>query len=480
MLPTILLVVAVHGKREPPLGGRHGARLRTYAQLGRRRVPPSQNTPDHVKRVYDELDRSVAYFPQATNRSDAARIVAEILAHPYGLALLNGRLFAHDGVDLKTIRQFRLLLEASDRRRVRNVVVAHNSASDGRCATICQDCGHGSHERDRGRRQLPSTLIAKKGGFEERCGVLVPNPYFGTYRERTNSTNYVVRTPWVRRQNQAFWRGRLIEPGKPGRGRDPNLCAGNLARFEGLSLTLRHPELFDVKALHISPSWTNKEELRNRSCLPTSFATKVAKRLHKVTEPKHRPHNYYARFKMNLHFPGSTTGSYSRNLNHLWSTDAVVLIWKHAAVEHYYRGLAHGTTHLDVDLASAAATAREVLKNQPLVAKLKAGARAVVQDLICPDCLERFLAAALAKIRERHAQHLILDDAGSLRAALRGANCTGLVEYRQSHAGPEDTQLGLHKAIERRVRTVPIPAAKVVGDGEDPACAALVNTVYNV
>ena len=48
--------------------------------------------------------------------------------------------------------------------------------------------------------------------------------------------------------------------------------------------------------------------------MPTSAATKVAKRLHKVTEPKHRPHNY-ARFKMNLHFPGSTTGSYSRNLN---------------------------------------------------------------------------------------------------------------------------------------------------------------------
>ena len=318
MMRGLLLVVAVHCKREPPLGGRHGARLRTYAQLGRRRVPTPNSTPDHVKRVYDELDRSVAYFPQTTNRSDAGRIVSQIISHPYGLALLNGRLFAHEGVDLKTIRQFRLLLEASERRRVKNVVVAHNSASDGRCATVCKDCGHGSHERDRGRRQLPSTLIAKKGGFEERCGVLVPNPYFGTYRERTNSTNYVVRTPWVRRQNQAFWRGRLIEPGKPCMKEkcapDPNLCAGNLARFEGLSLTLRHPELFDVKALHISPSWTNKEELRNRSCLPTSFATKVAKRLHKVTEPKHRPHNYYARFKMNLHFPGSTTGSYSRNL----------------------------------------------------------------------------------------------------------------------------------------------------------------------
>ena len=63
MMRGLLLVVAVHCKREPPLGGRHGARLRTYAQLGRRRVPTPNSTPDHVKRVYEELDRSVAYFP---------------------------------------------------------------------------------------------------------------------------------------------------------------------------------------------------------------------------------------------------------------------------------------------------------------------------------------------------------------------------------------------------------------------------------
>merc|ERR1719213_1585888 len=98
---------------------------------------------------------------------------------------------------------------------------------------------------------------------------------------------------------------------------------------------------------------------------------------------------------------------------------------------------------------------------------------------MCPDCLEKFLAAALSKIRERDAESLVLDDAKSLRAALRGANCSGLVEYRQAHPTQDDTQLGLHKAIERRVRVVPLPAAKVVQAGEDPACAALVNAVFN-
>ena len=47
-------------------------------------------------------------------------------------------------------------------------------------------------------------------------------------------------------------------------------------------------------------------------------------------------------------------------------------------------------------------------------------------------------------------------------------------------AEQQKAQQLLHKAIERRVRVVPIPAAKAVEDGEDPACAALVNTVYNV
>ena len=482
---AMLLVVVVESVMEQPLGRRYNRadiRAAAYARRGRRVPPPPSSLP-HVQRVYAELDRSVAYFPQTTNRSDAARIVADTLSHPYGLALLNGRLFAHEGADLKTIRQFRLLLEAADRRRVQNVVVTHNAASDGRCATRCTDCSHGSHERDRGGHRLPSTLIAKKGGFDEPCGVLVPNPYFGTYRERTNATGRLVKTPWMRRQNMAFWRGRLIEPGKPcvpGKrcARDPNMCEGNLARFEGLSLTLRHPDLFDVKALSIDRAWTDKAALRNRSCLPGSFATKISKRLHRVTEPKHRPHSYYARFKMLLHFPGSTKGSYSRNLNHLWSTDATILIWKHTAVEHYYRGLEPGATHLDVDLASAPAAARAVLGDAALAERLRAGARAVVRDLVCPACLETYLAAALGKIRARHGQNMVLDDASSLRAALKGANCSGLVEYTQQHPGPEDTQLGLHKQIERRVRISPLPAATVVRDGEDRACAALVESAF--
>ena len=47
----------------------------------------------------------------------------------------------------------------------------------------------------------------------------------------------------------------------------------------------------------------------------------------------------YANFKMLFHLPGGTTGSYSRNLNHLWGVGGVILYWDHLAYEHYTAGL---------------------------------------------------------------------------------------------------------------------------------------------
>ena len=104
--------------------------------------------------------------------------------------------------------------------------------------------------------------------------------------------------PYGRRRAKAFWRGRLVEPGD-----DPALCVGNRARAEGLSLTLREPDLFDVKALSISPAWG-----RNGSCLPAAYETlRRTRSLRRVTEAKRQNHfaryNHYVRYKMLLHFP---------------------------------------------------------------------------------------------------------------------------------------------------------------------------------
>ena len=253
-----------------------------------------QRTP--AQRVYDELEAQVAFFPQITTSAEAAQVVAETLSHPYGLALLNGRVFARDhaGITRPYLRHLRLLLDAAASHRAANVVLAHDSVADG-CITACVGCTPGSDERYLGIRALPSTRVTKAGG--DACGVVVPEAGHAAGRERPAAVQRST-VPYGRRRAKAFWRGRLVEPGD-----DPALCVGNRARAEGLSLTLREPDLFDVKALSISPAWG-----RNGSCLPAAYeALRRTRSLRRVTEAKRQNHfaryNHYVRYKMLLHFP---------------------------------------------------------------------------------------------------------------------------------------------------------------------------------
>ena len=455
-----------------------------------------QRTP--AQRVYDELEAQIAFFPQITTSAEAAQIVAETLSHPYGLALLNGRVFARDhaGITRPYLRHLRLLLDAAASHRAANVVLAHDSVADG-CITACVGCTPGSDERYLGIRALPSTRVTKS---DDACGVVVPEGGHAAGRERPAAVQRST-VPYGRRRAKAFWRGRLVEPGD-----DPALCVGNRARAEGLSLTLREPDLFDVKALSISPAWG-----RNGSCLPAAYeALRRTRSLRRVTEAKRQNHfaryNYYNRYKMLLHFPDR--GGVGRP--GLWATDSVILRWTHGADANRYPGpgLANGTTHLDVDLASAAAAARAVLLDESLAARLRAGAKSVAEDLACPDCVKRFLADALRKLRDRHLQHAVLDDRHALRAALEGASCEGLVEYV-----PRDVPVNLtarpgqeyvrrmrnlrgrfrkehdraqaaagHSApipVERLVAPVPLPNATAGAVGFDDACVALVEAVFS-
>ena len=455
-----------------------------------------QRTP--AQRVYDELEAQVAFFPQITTSAEAAQVVAETLSHPYGLALLNGRVFARDhaGITRPYLRHLRLLLDAAASHRAANVVLAHDSVADG-CITACVGCTPGSDERYLGIRALPSTRVTKS---DDACGVVVPEGGHAAGRERPAAVQRST-VPYGRRRAKAFWRGRLVEPGD-----DPALCVGNRARAEGLSLTLREPDLFDVKALSISPAWG-----RNGSCLPAAYeALRRTRSLRRVTEAKRQNHfaryNHYVRYKMLLHFPDR--GGVGRP--GLWATDSVILRWTHGADANRYPGpgLANGTTHLDVDLASAAAAARAVLRDESLAARLRAGAKSVAEDLACPDCVKRFLADALRKLRDRHLQHAVLDDRHALRAALEGASCEGLVEYV-----PRDVPVNLtarpgqeyvrrmrnlrgrfrkehdraqaaagHSApipVERLVAPVPLPNATAGAVGFDDACVALVEAVFS-
>ena len=49
------------------------------------------------------------------------------------------------------------------------------------------------------------------------------------------------------------------------------------------------------------------------------------------------PQANYSHYRYLVHMPGSATGSYSRNLQYLWSHGSVVLIWRHESLEFYYQ-----------------------------------------------------------------------------------------------------------------------------------------------
>ena len=83
----------------------------------------------------------------------------------------------------------------------------------------------------------------------------------------------------------------------------------------------------------------------------------------------------YSHFRYLLHMPGSATGSYSRNLQYLFTHGAVVLVWRHAAEEWYYRDLVDGKHYVAVDRLSLAPTLAALRRDAPRREALVRGAR---------------------------------------------------------------------------------------------------------
>merc|ERR1719487_568224 len=77
----------------------------------------------------------------------------------------------------------------------------------------------------------------------------------------------------------------------------------------------------------------------------------------------------YCRWKYELNLPGSSTGSYSMNLNHLWLTGSVVLQWELESgkgpnfEEWYYPGLTKDLTHLEVSKGNAIVKIQELKRD---------------------------------------------------------------------------------------------------------------------
>jgi hypothetical protein len=122
----------------------------------------------------------------------------------------------------------------------------------------------------------------------------------------------------------------------------------------------------------------------------------------------------YTKYKYVLNLPGSTSGSYSRNLNHLWSLDSVVMLWRGPVKEWYYPALAHGRTHFDVDKSDLAETVRQLEADPRLASHVREGAADVEQSFITSEALADYLVEVLRRAGRKFFSD-VLDDACTAR-----------------------------------------------------------------
>ena len=99
---------------------------------------------------------------------------------------------------------------------------------------------------------------------------------------------------------------------------------GNFARTQAVALSARHPSLFDVRCLDC-----DVRDEATKPCDAYKFDADTKKVIDGDFGKLHAPHigkQLFSRYKYQLNLPGSVSGSYSRNLNHLWSVGSVVMI----------------------------------------------------------------------------------------------------------------------------------------------------------
>lgn len=366
-----------------------------------------------------------------------------------------------------------------------NVALLHAAGAIGHCSYRYDSNLVRRHPTE----YVATTFAAKVSPYSKkgRCGDLVPNPAFVSETARAAGIVHAMdlgtaslrkeagRHPWENRSDLVFWRGKLRIANKT-----CDVEFGNFARFEAMTLTLRHPEQFDVKSSfpdEVPARWRNATWLHQSGCIDTTevyggkgrFKRVVWRIDEAVDRKKHFEKEDYARYKLLLNLPGGTSGFYSKNLNHLWATGGVVLQWNMTAREHYFAGLADGVSHAVVDVTTAETVAERILGNATLSAALREGAAAVSRDLVCPHCLTDYISETLRALREHFRGDLALDSRAALRRSLVGVNCTRL--------GLTEVRLDPHHGL--RVVVKPLPPARTrPRAGEDAVCLALVDEAF--
>ena len=169
----------------------------------------------------------------------------------------------------------------------------------------------------------------------------------------------------------------------------------------------------------------------------------------------------YSNFKYLLHMPGAATGSYSRNLQYLWSHGAIVLLWNHTATEWYYRHLEDGVNCVVVDAATLKERVEALERDAAAQARLRAGAAALHRAQLAPAALvARWRAVFDALNARQDAAPPKIDNstACSCDQGIGYAACSQCRVTRLSSA-----QLTQHLGVTHRPRDAPLGVARLGG-----------------
>ena len=460
---------------------------------------------DFHARMQASLEASLAQYPAVPKSTEAvSRYLAGVLFAPtFSVLVYEGRLF----VD-------RRFLGAEKNRKHANFVASalahehvHNAAYffSGNSTGLCD------RDRDRDAPVAPCLVIAKVGGHGMR-GVLVPNPYFQDVgywdAVRSHVRARAATRPFAGRDPRLFWRGHISSSyHAPGDPLHPEPCAdefGNHARLEAMAAGLRAPETVDVKcwilskrragvlgkrssrmAFSESSSSSRERSAPNRRRRSSALRIRDSHRCHPrddrdeacaeypydatmakarddpalVTDPGHVAKENFTQYKYVLNLPGSTAGSYSRNLNHLWFLRSVVVFWKAPFVEWYFPALSAGETHLVVDAANVSSTVDALNRGAIDVQSLLRQADRVDDELLCPRCLARYFKTALAALSRRFSLAKVLDDPCVAELFFEHLDCAGLdlVEVKHTVRAAGSYDIDARRSLLTSTASEPLP-----------------------
>ena len=202
---------------------------------------------------------------------------------------------------------------------------------------------------------------------------------------------------------------------------------GNCARLAMATNTVRDPDHFDIRcATECDTTPVNNDSCEGTEFYPLGNLTRriVATKNNGIVANEATPKTVFAAHRYVLNLPGQTSGSYSRNLNHLFFLGSVVFLYDTPTTEWYYPALTNGVTHVAVNSTSVSDVLGLVNNDTSLQHLIAKAGVDVAHRFLCATCLAHFFTNVATALRHRFGFRLLDDPTTAHRLLQRHLNCT--------------------------------------------------------